>query len=170
MPCTIGQMQKRIEPVLEALNQARVRFLVVGGVAVVLHGYLRATGDLDLVIQLDEGNLGRALDALAAMGFQPRPPVALRAFADAETRRLWIETKNLQVFSLWHPERTGFEVNLFVEEPFDFDAVWSRRVEVQLANTSAPVISLEDLLVLKRKSGRARDLDDVANLETLTRG
>jgi len=163
-------MAQRFEPVLKALNDAGVRYLVVGGVAVVLHGYLRATGDLDLVVELSPDNLGRALDALERPGFQPRPPVPLRSFADPEIRRSWIETKNLQVFSLWHPELPGFEVDLFVEEPFDFDHVWERRVDVSLADTSAPVVCLEDLLVLKRAAGRARDLEDVAALESLLGG
>jgi hypothetical protein len=163
-------MAQRFEPVLKALSDARVRYLVVGGVAVVLHGHLRTTGDLDLVIELSPDNLGRALDALEKLGFQPRPPVPLRSFADPKTRRSWIETKNLQVFSVWHPGLPGFEVDLFVEEPFDFDQAWARRVEVALAGTTATVVSLDDLLALKREAGRPRDLEDVAVLEELARG
>ena len=160
-------MALRFEPVLKALNDANVRFLVVGGVAVVLHGHLRTTADLDLVVELDSENLKRALDALETEGFRPRAPVALRAFADPNTRRSWIESKNLQVFSLWHPELPGFEVDLFVEEPFDFGEAWQRRIEVQLAETIAPVVGLEDLLTLKRTAGRALDLEDAAMLEAL---
>lgn len=163
-------MAQRFEPVLKALTDAGVRYLVVGGVAVVLHGHLRTTGDLDLVVDLSPDNLARALDALEQSGFQPRPPVPLRSFADPETRQSWIETKNLQVFSLWHPDLPGFEVDLFVEEPFDFDLAWVRKVDVELAGTVATVIGLEDLLALKRSAGRARDLEDVAVLERLASG
>jgi predicted nucleotidyltransferase len=160
-------MTQRFEPVLKALTEAGVRYLVVGGVAVVLHGHLRTTGDLDLVVELSPGNLARALDALEQAGFQPRPPVPLRSFADPAIRRSWIETKNLQVFSLWHSELPGFEVDLFVEEPFDFEAAWSRKIDVALANTVATVVGLDDLLELKRSAGRARDLEDVTVLEAL---
>jgi predicted nucleotidyltransferase len=166
----MNAMPRRFEPVLKILNDAGVRYLVVGGVAVVLHGFLRTTGDLDLVVQLRPENLLRALDALERAGFMPRPPVALRSFADAETRRSWIATKNLQVFSLWHADLPGFEVDLFVEEPFDFDEVWGRRIEVALESTHAPVLGLGDLLELKRQAGRAQDLEDVAALEALSRG
>lgn len=166
----MDSMAQRFEPVLRALNDAGVRYLVVGGVAVVLHGHLRTTGDLDLVVELSPDNLIRALDALEESGFRPRPPVPLRSFADPQTRRSWIETKNLQVFSLWHPELPGFEVDLFVEEPFDFDGAWSRRVEVELGGTTATVVGLEDLLVLKRAAGRARDLEDVSVLEAIAQG
>ncbi len=54
-----------IEQVLGALNCAQVRYLVVGGVAVVLHGYLRTTADLDLVLHLERENALRAMRALA---------------------------------------------------------------------------------------------------------
>jgi predicted nucleotidyltransferase len=170
LPATMDPMARRFEPVLHALNDAGVRYLVVGGVAVVLHGYLRTTGDLDLVIELQPENLLRALDALERAGFRPRPPVPLRSFADPDTRRSWIETKNLRVFSLWHADLPGFEVDLFVEEPFDFDQAWERRVTVQLGGTNATVVSLADLLSLKRRAGRARDLEDVDALEALARG
>jgi hypothetical protein len=162
-------MARRFEPVLEALNDADVRYLIVGGVAVVLHGYLRTTGDLDLVVELTPDNLDRALRALEASGFRPRPPVPMRSFRDPEVRQDWIDTKNLQVFSLWHGDLPGFEVDLFVEEPFDFGAAWTRRVDVRLENTHAHVVSRADLLELKRRTGRPRDLEDVAALEALER-
>lgn len=156
-----------IEAVLEALNRAQVRYLVVGGVAVVLHGYLRTTADLDLVIQLERENVLRAMDALAALGYRPRAPVDPRSFADGETRRQWVQEKNLMVFSLWSPARPALEVDVFVEEPFDFDKVQSRALLVPLDRIEAPVIALEDLLALKRSAGRTVDRDDVAALEAL---
>jgi len=66
---------------------------VVGGVAVVLHGHLRFTAALDLVISLDRGNLSRGLRALEGLGYRPRAPVALDEFLDPEVRRTWIETQ-----------------------------------------------------------------------------
>ncbi len=156
-----------IETVLEALNRAGVRYLVVGGVAVVLHGHLRTTADLDLVVQLDRTNLLKALRSLDGIGFRPRVPVPLEDLADPEIRRSWIEDKNMMVFSMWHPDLTAFDVDLFVEEPFNFDEVWERRIDVALDRTSAPVIGLEDLIDLKLEAGRPRDIEDVGALKTL---
>lgn len=161
-------MVGRIEHVLEVLNDAGVRYLVVGGVAVVLHGHLRTTADLDLVLDLEPGNVGLAVGALAASGFQPRAPVKLENFADPVTRRAWIDDKNLEVFSLWHPDIPGFEVGLFVTVPFDFNAVYDRRVELPIERTIAPVMGLGDLIELKRASGRSRDLEDVRALQGLS--
>lgn len=147
-----------------ALEQVSARYLIVGGVAVVLHGHLRTTMDLDLVLQLESENLSKALRALADLGFQARAPVPLEAFADRATRESWIQTKNMVVFSLWHPEDHGFAIDLFVEEPFDFDAVYDRAVTVSLPQTQARVISLEDLIQMKRAAGRAKDIQDVEAL------
>src|SRR6266568_752754 len=69
-----------IEQVLATLSAAKVRYLVVGGVAVVLHGHLRTTAALDLVVALDEGNARRAVEALESMGFRPRAPVPAALF------------------------------------------------------------------------------------------
>ncbi len=84
-----------------------MRFRVVGGVAVVLHGHPRFTADLDLVLDLDVANVTRALDVLAAKGFRPRPPVPIADFADPEKRRSWIDEKGLMVFSRWRPAAPG---------------------------------------------------------------
>src|SRR3954462_4996639 len=125
-------MSGRVEWVLTALEEAKVRYLVVGGVAVVLHGYLRTTLDLDLVLQLERDNLERALKALANLELRPQAPVPLDSFADPKTREIWLREKIMTVFSLWHPDHPGFAVDLFVQEPFDFDAVYKRALRVPL--------------------------------------
>jgi hypothetical protein len=160
-------MVGEIEQVLDALNQAGVRYLVVGGVAVVLHGYLRTTADLDLVIHLEHENALLAVRALAGLGYRPRAPVAPELFADQTVRDGWVKEKRLMVFSFWHPARPALEVDLFVNEPFAFDEVYSRALAVPLDHTTATVIALEDLIALKKASGRPEDQMDIAALEAL---
>lgn len=159
-----------IEKILDALNRADVRYLVVGGVAVVLHGYLRTTADLDLVVHLERENALRALRALAGLGYRPRPPVEIESFADAEARTSWIRDKNLKVFSLYNPGIPALEIDLFVAEPFDFEAVYDRAIRVRLDAATATVIALEDLITLKRSTGRPRDLEDIQALTALKEG
>jgi predicted nucleotidyltransferase len=158
-----------IEQVLAVLNAAGVRYLVVGGVAVVLHGHLRTTADLDLVVALDEGNARRAIRALESLGFRPRAPVPASQFADATARAGWIESKGLTVFSMWSDRVAGLEVDLFVKEPFDFEQGYARAVDVVLDSTSAKVASLEDILDMKRAAGRPMDQADVEALEAIDR-
>ena len=158
-----------IEQVLAALNAAGVRYLVVGGVAVVLHGHLRTTADLDLVVSLEPSNARRAIDAVAALGYRARAPVPAERFADAAERAAWISEKELTVFSLWSDRLPGLELDLFVREPFDFEQAWARRVTVSLDTTTATVVGLQDLLALKREAKRPLDLADVEALEAIAR-
>lgn len=160
-------MSGTIERVLTALEAAGVTYLIVGGVAVVLHGHLRTTADLDLVLRMDDDNIRRALTALVGLGLRPRLPVPAEQFALAERRREWIDTKGLMVFSLWAPDMPGFAVDLFAEEPFDFVAVYARAVRVPLTGVTACVIGLDDLIEMKQAAGRARDQDDLLHLRAL---
>lgn len=160
-------MVGRVEWVLAALEREKVRYLVVGGVAVVLHGYLRTTVDLDLVLHLERDNVERALRALANLGFQPQAPVPLSSFAEPQIRETWSREKNMTVFSLWHPGHPGFAVDLFIQEPFDFEAAYRRALRVPLEGLQTTVVSREDLVAMKRTAGRSSDLADIAALSEL---
>jgi predicted nucleotidyltransferase len=154
-------MVGEIELLLTELTEAGVRYVVVGGVAVVLHGYLRATADLDLIIGLDPPNIEAALRTLDRLGFHPRAPVSLRAFADPIERRRWIEDKNLQVFSLWHSKIPGFEIDIFVESPTPFEELYERAMHAKIGSADVPVAAIDDLIAMKRAAGRPRDVDDI---------
>jgi predicted nucleotidyltransferase len=160
-------MTSSIETVLGALNDAGVRYLVVGGVAVVLHGHLRTTADLDLVVQLQPDNARRAIEALSRLGFRPRAPVDAAGFADPATRQAWIREKHVTVFSFWSAAHPDLEVDLFVAEPFDFEAVHRRGLRVRLDQAETTIPSIEDLIALKRTVDRPRDREDIAALEAL---
>jgi predicted nucleotidyltransferase len=156
-----------LERILEALDQSGTRYLVVGGVAVVLHGYPRFTADLDLVLALDSPNVLLALQALRSLGYKPRAPVPVEQFADEEIRKSWIEEKGLVVFSLWSPQLPVTEVDLFVKEPFPFDEAYSRALRVDLGFATVTVASIKDIINLKRRAGRAKDFEDIEALEHL---
>ena len=70
------------EIIVRALNAAEVRFLVVGGLAVNAHGYLRFTNDVDLVIRLTEKDILAAFKALENIGYKPIAPVTAEEFAN----------------------------------------------------------------------------------------
>lgn len=154
-------MKGQVERVLAALEKAGVRYLVVGGVALVLHGYLRTTIDLDLVLQLDPDNLEKALTTFGDLGFVPQAPVPLHSFADPANREIWTQEMHMVVFSLWHPDHRGFAVDLFLQEPFDFEVAYLGALKVQLQGVEATVLSRQDLVEMKRATGRPRDLEDI---------
>jgi predicted nucleotidyltransferase len=156
-----------IASILRTLSEARVRYVVVGGVAVVLHGHLRLTADLDLVVALDRANVISALEALEGLGYRPHIPVAATEFADPDTRATWIHEKSMKVFSLWSPRFPGTGVDLFIDEPIPFRELESGARDAELQGVRAPIASIEHLIAMKEKAGRTRDLEDIAALRDI---
>lgn len=153
--------------VFQALETAKIRYLVVGGVAVVLHGYPRFTGDIDLVLSLERANVLAAVKALGGLGYKPRAPVHAEDFADPAVRRSWVEEKGLTVFSLWSPSYPATDIDVFVEEPFPFDEAYGRALHAQLEMCVIHVASIADLIDLKQRAGRPKDLEDIRMLRAL---
>ena len=155
------------EAVFSALNARGVRYLIAGGVAVILHGHVRLTLDLDLLVDLDREQARGAVEALTGLGLVPRAPVDPLAFADPEARASWIRDRGMQVLTMQDPEDPTLVVDLFVDPPADFEQLWTRAQDVDLETTAVKVVSLDDLLAMKRQAGRPKDLLDVSELERI---
>lgn len=154
-----------LEQIFAALHAAQARFVVVGGLAVINHGYLRTTQDIDLVVALDRENVRRAMQAFAGLGYRPKIPVSAMDFADPAIRKKWIEEKGMIVFQLFS-DRFPFEpIDVFVTEPFDFDYEYERAVWRNISpETSIPFLRLEQLIAMKRSAARPQDLADIDRL------
>jgi hypothetical protein len=115
------------EPLFAAL--AGVRYVVVGGLAVVLHGHARLTADVDIVVDLSPDEAAKAIRALESLGLRPRSPVRAAEFADAAIRRSWIEQEGMRVFSMWDPSNPLREVDLFADHPLPFEELYASGAE-----------------------------------------
>jgi hypothetical protein len=153
-------------PIFAALNQSGTRYVVVGGVATVLHGYVRGTTDVDVVLELTPVAARRALAALEAIGYRPQVPVQAAEFADPVTREGWIRDKGMVVFSMVSDSNPVI-VDLFTRAPMDFDALWSHSELRAVEGGPVHIASLDDLIRLKQAAGRPQDLADVAELEQI---
>jgi hypothetical protein len=159
---------RSIEVIVRALEDASVRYLIVGGLAVNAHGYSRMTRDIDLVIQLEPANTQRGLEALLGAGYSLMIPEKPEAFADPAVREKWRTEKGMIVLKLWSDEHRRTPIDVFVYEPFDFDREYDAAVWVEISpGLRAPIVSLPGLLQMKREAGRPRDLEDI---NELTRG
>ncbi len=154
--------------IIKAVNESGARYLVVGGIAVNAHGYMRLTVDVDLLIQLDPENLSKALRSLAALGYQPSIPVTFDDFADSKIRESWIIEKQMKVLKLFSDAHRETAIDVFVTEPIAFDEAFSRVHAYPLTdNLNVPVCSYEDLVELKLQASRPKDLLDLDQLRKL---
>lgn len=157
------------EDVFRELDRDGVRYVVVGGVAMVLHGVVRLTVDLDLMVHLERGNLGRFVTGMERLGYRPRVPVAASDFVEPDNRARWRSEKGMTVFSFFHPADHGKLVDVFVDEPIPFQEVDAEKTVVEAEGVRIPVASIRHLKRLKSQAGRPQDLADIASLEALDR-
>ena len=161
-------MERRsIETIIGSLNQAGARYLIVGGLAVVAHGFVRFTADIDNVLEPDPNAMRRAIAALSALGYRPRAPVPFEQFADADKRATWAREKALTGFSVCSAQHPATEIDLVVEAPFAFERAYAAADRFEVATgVEATFVGRADLIAMKRKAGRPQDLKDVAELES----
>lgn len=153
---------------VRALDEARVRYLVAGGLAVNAHGYLRFTRDIDVVLQLSRSNILAAFAALEGAGYRPLVPIRAEEFADDAMRAGWIRDKGMTVLNFWSDRHRDTPVDVFVSEPFDFEPEYARALVKPLGATAVRFVSIPTLIRMKQLAGRPQDLIDIEYLKKLS--
>ena len=139
--------------VCQALNAAGARYLVIGGIACILHGYVRATTDLDVLIERSADNAARVLSGLAETGY---------GFA-----REWTATELLARPITVIGNNPAVDV-FTVAWTVKYESAVARSKSIQVEGVSIPLIGLEDLIATKR-TGRLQDAADIEVLEEIKR-
>ena len=150
-----------LERVCTALRNGRVPYAIVGGHAVALHGAVRGTIDIDLVLHWNRRSLIQAEAVLNGIGLESRLPISAAdvfAFRDE-----YIENRNLIAWNFHNPDDPLEQVDIVIN--YDLAGKHTRRVE--LPSGPVEVLSVEDLIAMKRASGRAQDIEDAQALERL---
>ena len=150
-----------------SLNKESVKYMVAGGIAVNLYGIERATADIDIILKLDKKNLLKFVKVAKKLGLKPKLPLALDDFIDAESRKGWIVDKDMVVYSLYDAKNPFFLLDIFVEEPFNFDEVYEERKKIELENTIIPLVPIKVLIAMKEKSDRPQDKADTFYLKKI---
>jgi predicted nucleotidyltransferase len=138
---------------LRDLNEAGIRFVIVGGLAVIRHGAVRATKDVDAAVAMDEDNLAR-LEQLVERWHATNPDgTPLRTAKLAAGGALALRTPHCLVDIL-----SGQLL------PASFDDVLGRADVKRIDGVQAPICSFADLVAMKRATGRSSDLLDLERL------
>ena len=153
-----------------ALNQRNVRYVLVGGLAVVIYGVDRITADVDLAVDLASESATDFVRVLTDAGFRPMLPVNAQMFADAAVRGRWLRERQMQVFSFWDPQHTRPSVDVFIADVLPFEELWSDSRSIALDGVDIRVASIEHLIRMKTLAGRPQDLSDIERLREIQRG
>jgi hypothetical protein len=151
------------------LAAARTKYVLVGGLALVLHGLDRLTADVDLVIDLSAESARAAVLALTAAGYRPLAPVDPQALADPEQRREWQTVRNMQVFSFWDSSNTRPTVDIMLSPEVPFGELWKAAKVTNIAGHEVRIASIGHLIRMKAAAGRPQDLADLERLRAMLR-
>jgi len=144
-----------------SLEEEGIEYALVGGYAVSLHGAPRGTVDIDLVIKWSLKNLKKIEKGLGKLGLVSRLPI------DAESlfhfKKEYIEKRNLVAWNFYDPKNPSRQVDIIVT----YDLKGSKVKSFKTRGGNIKVLSRQDLIEMKRKSGRKQDMEDVKSLENL---
>ncbi len=143
-------MLNRLQGVFKSFQQHKVQYLVIGGIASILHGVPRATFNLDILIDCTKANAQRLLDALEDAGLG----TALLTTVEK------LMANEITIFK----DRVRIDVQTSTPG-IAFEEAWQHRVVMNFRGQEFNVLSKRDLIKSKRAAGRAVDMEDVRLLE-----
>ncbi|MBI2070670.1 MAG: hypothetical protein HYT79_08720 [Elusimicrobia bacterium] len=147
--------------VADIFEKKSLDYAIVGGFAVALHGAVRGTVDLDLVLKLSRESFILAEEALNSIGLVSRLPV--KAGQVFDFRQEYIQNKNLIAWSFHNPDHPVEIVDIILTH----DLAKLKTKKIKTGGRSLPVIAIEDLIAMKELSGRPQDKSDAEALRKL---
>ncbi len=152
---------------LKEFYTSGIKYMIAGGLSVNLHGVPRVTQDIDIIISLDRDNIILLNSILKKLGFVPSLPVNPDDLADESIREAWIKEKNLIAFSFRHNTDKFRVVDVILVHPLEFDSAYLNRTVKSVRDYTINLVSIDDLIKMKKFSGRLQDLSDIELLNKL---
>ena len=160
----------KIAELLQALSENQVQYVLVGGMAVQLHGYLRSTFDIDLVLAMNDENLSRFIAVARQFGLVPAMPVPIDSLKNASQIEQWHREKGMLAFALREPQTGGSVVDVLVRPDVPYERLRVNAVMGKLYAQHIWIAAIDDLLEMKRAANRPKDRLDIEALEKIKRG
>ncbi len=152
------------EEIFCEFKKQKVKYLIVGGMAVNLLGSLRSTADLDILVEMTDQNLAKIVKILKKKKYNVKIPIDPIEFVKAKTRKDLVKNKHLKALNFYKHDELK-EVDIIIDSPISYEAAMEHCVYVKIGNLAVPVISIDDLIKIKRKTGRSVDKFDVEELK-----
>ncbi len=152
-----------------ALKEYEVQYLLIGGLAMNLHGVPRITGHLDLFVDLESENMKKFLNAVTSLDCGPKPPVDQDMLLCYDKRSALVEEKNMKVCTFVSLSAPSMEIDIQLDPPTDFMEMHKRKKVVSFGDEKIPVLSLDDMIHWKSGSKRRQDIYDVEALKAVSK-
>jgi hypothetical protein len=149
------------------LDRHHVDYVLIGGLAVSLHGVERATMDVDITVAMTPGNLAHLIESARELKLAPVLPVPLESLGNLELLRQWHKERNLDAFALRTPDIAGVTVDVLLFPPVEFSGMAQRATVFSVSGTPIRVVAIDDLIALKQAVGRPIDLSDIEHLQRI---
>jgi hypothetical protein len=146
------------------LDEAKVKYLIVGGVAVNLYGYPRFTGDVDVLLALSPANLKKMDQLMQDLGYIGRIPVSVKELGDKKKLNEFINKKRLKAYTYVSDNEPQLDIDIIVKESMDFSEFDKRKTVVEVWDMKLPVVNIDDLIKMKKKANRGKDNLDLEAL------
>jgi len=152
--------------ILREFQKQRVRYVIVGGIAFNLLGGCRNTLDMDVLVEMTDKNLCKIVTILKKAGYSVKQPVDPIRIADRDTRKDWIENKNMKAFNFYKSERSYEEIDIIIDSPVDYEDARKDFIRLKAGGLTINVISPKNFIKMKRAAGRNKDLQDIRELKS----
>lgn len=160
-------MELDFQSIFKELNKQKIDYLVVGGLAVNLHGVPRMTYDIDIMILLEAKNVSKLTTKLTNWGYRPKVPINPMELADETKRNSWVQEKGMKAVNFYSDKLPIGEIDIVFDSPISYSELKSRVVMIEIGGAKIPTVSIHDLIKLKQESGRKQDIADVEYLKMI---
>ena len=127
-----------------------------------IYGIPRMTSDIDLLLDFDPENIDRFNKTVSELDFSPVAPISLETLLDSETRKRMISEKNLIAYSYYSTRSNYMSLDVLIDSPISFNDLWESKEErVVDQETTVFIVSLEDLISLKKYANRNQDRQEI---------
>ncbi len=148
-----------LSEMIHSLSAAGVKFIITGGVAMVLRGAERMTMDLDISVERESENLDRFLKSMEEMGMRPRAPIAPETLLDEDVLKSFVEEKSALVFTFIHPDEPFRQIDVFIIDEMSYEKLFPLSDDMMIHGKPVRVLHLDGLIQTKMQVNPPRDTD-----------
>lgn len=148
-----------LKNILIALAEKKIKFIIFGGVAIVLHGVERMTLDLDISIKRTKENILKFLDVMKQFNLTPRAPIPEETLLDSELLNYIIKEKNAIAFTFLDKENPYKQVDVLIHPDLSYEKWLDKTDCIELFGHNICILSAKGIIELKQKLKKPRDKD-----------